>query len=269
VVAQKVAAPTAAPVASTVPWRHRRSVETSQSRTTVLPASTTVGASLLARPRHTNVRSTPRPPGPGTTTDRPTTRAAAGGTTRRYGRRLGPTGARHRRRRPGHDRIAFPQPRWSRRPWRRPDRGGLGRFVVRDWGVSTDRPWCYGSFEAAGPLSPVIRPFVPTPPGAPHVRPARPSVPPRWASLRPPGHVCLNPSAGWFLRPRTPLTSELTSASWEETFFSTKGERDEREHPSVPTGEPIPFPRLRFIPWARYSIAVQEKIERGELSEVA
>jgi RNA polymerase-binding transcription factor DksA len=35
------------------------------------------------------------------------------------------------------------------------------------------------------------------------------------------------------------------------------------------SGEPIPFPRLRFIPWARYSIAVQEKIERGELSEVA
>jgi RNA polymerase-binding transcription factor DksA len=34
-------------------------------------------------------------------------------------------------------------------------------------------------------------------------------------------------------------------------------------------GEPIPFPRLQFIPWARYSIDVQEKIESGEIREAA
>lgn len=33
------------------------------------------------------------------------------------------------------------------------------------------------------------------------------------------------------------------------------------------SGEPISFPRLQFIPWARYSLGVQEKIENGELPE--
>ena len=33
------------------------------------------------------------------------------------------------------------------------------------------------------------------------------------------------------------------------------------------SGAPISFPRLQFIPWARYSINVQEKIESGELPE--
>lgn len=33
------------------------------------------------------------------------------------------------------------------------------------------------------------------------------------------------------------------------------------------SGEPISLPRLQFIPWARYSIDVQEKIESGQLME--
>jgi len=35
------------------------------------------------------------------------------------------------------------------------------------------------------------------------------------------------------------------------------------------SGEPISFPRLQFLPWARYSIDVQERIESGELPESA
>lgn len=34
------------------------------------------------------------------------------------------------------------------------------------------------------------------------------------------------------------------------------------------TGKPISFARLQFIPWARYGIDVQEKIETGELREL-
>ena len=33
------------------------------------------------------------------------------------------------------------------------------------------------------------------------------------------------------------------------------------------SGEEIPHKRLEAVPWARYTIAVQEKIERGELEE--
>ena len=32
-------------------------------------------------------------------------------------------------------------------------------------------------------------------------------------------------------------------------------------------GEPIPLDRLRQVPWARYGVSVQEKIERGEIAE--
>lgn len=35
------------------------------------------------------------------------------------------------------------------------------------------------------------------------------------------------------------------------------------------SGEPIPLPRLRMIPWARYGAGVQAKIETGELFERA
>ena len=33
------------------------------------------------------------------------------------------------------------------------------------------------------------------------------------------------------------------------------------------SGEEIPYKRLEAVPWARYAIAIQEKIERGELEE--
>ncbi|HYU31035.1 MAG TPA: TraR/DksA family transcriptional regulator [Thermoanaerobaculia bacterium] len=35
------------------------------------------------------------------------------------------------------------------------------------------------------------------------------------------------------------------------------------------SGEPISRARLQFIPWARYSIDVQEKMEAGQLTEAA
>ena len=35
------------------------------------------------------------------------------------------------------------------------------------------------------------------------------------------------------------------------------------------SGEPIALPRLRFLPWARYSLDVQEKIESGQITETA
>ena len=78
---------------------------------------------------------------------------------------------------------------------------------------------------------------------------------------------------------------ELAAIYWNREFLFARSEEDRHKLMLIQdalqrmedgtyglcqwSGEPIPFLRLQFIPWVRYSLDVQEKIESGQITETA